>query len=93
MINTLGFTNGLCPQSVINDHYSFDLNDAQFKDEWPRFQTHDLIIAGEVIEHLLHRPDFGSWLSGVLVGNRREADSDNSKRRGNNKTNNSGIRT
>lgn len=56
-INTLGFEDRrLYPGANIGQHFPFDLNDAQFSDRWPRFGLHDIIIAGEVIEHLYTAP-------------------------------------
>lgn len=56
-INTLGYDNHkICPASIIQNHCAFDLNSAQNKNEWPKFQEHHIVIMGEVIEHLYTAP-------------------------------------
>ena len=57
-INTLGYENRLCPPSVRQEHIQFDLANAQFPERWPHLPTHDLVVMGEVIEHLHTAP----WL-------------------------------
>jgi hypothetical protein len=57
-INTLGYENPLCPPSVRQDHVPFNLADSQFPERWPAFQKHDIVVMGEVIEHLYTAP----WL-------------------------------
>jgi hypothetical protein len=58
-INTLGYENfHICPESVRQAHLTFDLNETQFPERWPAFKKHDIVVMGEVIEHLHTAP----WL-------------------------------
>jgi len=57
VLNTLGWANErLAPQEVVDRHFEFDLNDAQSSFRWLPGEPHDLIVMGEVIEHLYTSP-------------------------------------
>jgi hypothetical protein len=56
-LNTLGFENPqLYDVKNIKNHFQFDLNDAQFAENWPAFEKHDCIVMSEVLEHLYTSP-------------------------------------
>lgn len=62
-ICTLGFKHeaargGHLPEGVNDDsdHYTFDLNDAQYPEKWIEVPKSDLIIMAEVLEHLYTSP-------------------------------------
>ena len=56
-INTFGYDlPEINWQSVRAQHFSFDLNNACFPDQWPVVPKHDIVVMGEVIEHLLIAP-------------------------------------
>jgi len=57
VLNTLGRANErLAPQEVVDRHFEFDLNDAQSSFRWLPGEPHDLIVMGEVIEHVYTSP-------------------------------------
>lgn len=59
VINTLGYeVNWISPSPNVQQHCTFDLNNSQFTDQWPKFQQHDIVVMSEVIEHLYTAP----WL-------------------------------
>ena len=56
-INTLGFEGpGLYARRKVNEHLEFDLNETRFRNRWPTFHEHDIIVMGEVLEHLYAAP-------------------------------------
>lgn len=57
-INTLGYENHRCPAPVLHKHFNFNLNDSQFPERWINIPEHDIVVMGEVIEHLYTAP----WL-------------------------------
>lgn len=58
-LNTLGWLDeSLISRSDINEHFDFNLNKAQFLEDWIDFQPHDLLLMGEIIEHLYTAPEF-----------------------------------
>jgi Methyltransferase domain len=58
VINTLGFESyGMGPAQV-HKHFTFNLNDSQFPERWIKIPEHDIVVMGEVIEHLYTAP----WL-------------------------------
>lgn len=68
ILNTLGYENHrLCPPSIINKHFEFDLNDAQFTEGRSEFGRHDIIVASEVIEHLYTAPSLVLRFLGSLL--------------------------
>lgn len=58
ILNSLGWFNyQLLPTSVSDRHFEFDLNNAQEQEKWLAPETHDVIVMGEVIEHLYTAPE------------------------------------
>ncbi|MDJ0580405.1 methyltransferase domain-containing protein [Crocosphaera sp.] len=57
ILNTLGWTNPLAPSSIIDNHFEFDLNNTQDPQKWLVPEPHDIIVMGEVIEHLYTSPE------------------------------------
>lgn len=58
IINTLGFRDDrLRKETNVNKHFQFDLNDTYSKANWKQFDKHDVIVMGEVIEHLYTAPE------------------------------------
>lgn len=56
-INTFGFDfPGINWTGIRNAHYPFDLNSLATPEPRPMFPQHDLVVMGEVIEHLLIAP-------------------------------------
>jgi hypothetical protein len=51
-VNTLGFRDPRFQPRSQDRHFQFDLNDAQYPEEWPRLERHHLVVMAEVIEHL-----------------------------------------
>lgn len=56
IVNTLGFEDSRFIPRSRDQHYQFDLNKAQYEDQWLTLEHHDLIILAEVIEHLYTSP-------------------------------------
>jgi hypothetical protein len=57
IVNTFGYDySEINWQSIRKDHFTFDLNSASLSDAWPTFPKHDIVVMGEVIEHLLIAP-------------------------------------
>lgn len=57
IVNTLGFENEMFKARSQDKHFNFDLNNSQFKENWPIIEQHDLIVMAEVIEHLYTSPN------------------------------------
>jgi hypothetical protein len=57
-INSIGYYNQLCTSATVNKHIEFDLANTQFPERWPAPMEHDIVVMGEVIEHLYTAP----WL-------------------------------
>jgi len=58
-INTLGYENHeMRSTNVLYKHFAFNLNDSQFPERWIKVPEHDIVVMGEVIEHLYTAP----WL-------------------------------
>jgi len=73
-INSLGFEDARFKLRQQDKHIQFDLNDAQYQENWPRMDEHDIVILAETIEHLYTSPRLvlsciTSWLKkdGVLI--------------------------
>ncbi|GAB4039221.1 methyltransferase domain-containing protein [Spirosoma gilvum] len=60
IINSLGWEIGdpIVPQGVVNQHYTFDLNDSPYPDRWIDAPQHDIIVMAEVFEHLHTAPEY-----------------------------------
>lgn len=56
-VDTLGFADERFPAKSGAMHYEFDLNDAQWPERVPRIGPYNLILMGEVIEHLYTAPE------------------------------------
>lgn len=56
IINTLGFQDIRFQLRPQDQHFEFDLNNAQFQEKWLKLEPHDLLIFAEVIEHLYTSP-------------------------------------
>lgn len=54
-LRTIGFGE-IPPDDVIDEHVTFDLNDAFYRERWPVPREHDLVIFAETIEHLYTSP-------------------------------------
>lgn len=55
-VNTVGFADDHLAYREEEQHFPFDLNDAQFPEKWIALEAHDLITMCEVIEHLYTSP-------------------------------------
>ena len=73
-MNSLGLESSRFRPRQQDKHFQFDLNDAQYPDKWLSIESHDLIIMGEVLEHLYTSPKLvlrcvSTWLSsgGYLI--------------------------
>jgi hypothetical protein len=63
----LGFDDPRFPRGNAEEHFEFDLNDAQYRDRWLSVAPHDIVVMAEVIEHLYTAPKLvlacvASWL-------------------------------
>jgi len=56
VVNTLGFRDLRFHARPKDQHFEFDLNNAQFPDRWLKLEPHDLVILAEVLEHLYTSP-------------------------------------
>jgi trans-aconitate methyltransferase len=56
IVNTIGYEDFRFKARPQDKHFPFDLNDAQYQEQWPKIEKHDLIIMAEVIEHLYTSP-------------------------------------
>jgi hypothetical protein len=54
-LRTIGFGE-IPPGDVIDEHVTFDLNDAFYPEKWPAPREHDLVVFAETIEHLYTSP-------------------------------------
>jgi hypothetical protein len=66
-VDTLGFDDPRFPRGDAEEHFEFDLNDAQYMDRWLNVAPHDIVVMAEVIEHLYTAPKLvlacvASWL-------------------------------
>ena len=58
VLNTLGWENPrLMPRQLVAKHFEFDLNNAQYPSKWIKPEGHDIVMMGEVIEHLCTAPE------------------------------------
>lgn len=69
IVNTLGFRDLRFPPRSQDRHFEFDLNDAQYPEKWPKLDRHQLVVMGEIIEHLYTFPGLvlrcaSTWLEG-----------------------------
>lgn len=56
-INTLGwFDDSLLSREDVNEHFQLDLNDTNFEDRRVACGRHDLVVMGEIFEHLFACP-------------------------------------
>lgn len=69
VVDTLGFQyHGMVPEAMVAEHYEFDLNRAQHREQWLRARGHDVIVMAEVIEHLYTSPNLVlQFLRSLLV--------------------------
>jgi hypothetical protein len=56
IVNTLGFRDPRFEPRSQDKHFQFDLNDAQYDENWPKIEIHDLVVMAEVLEHLYTSP-------------------------------------
>ncbi|GAB4017241.1 methyltransferase domain-containing protein [Spirosoma koreense] len=59
-INTLGWEIGesIVPKGVVDQHFTFDLNDSPYPERWVPMPQHDIIVMAEVFEHLHTAPEY-----------------------------------
>ena len=58
VLNTLGLLKqAIVPAGVADRHFEFDLNDSQERQNWIDPEPHDVVILGEILEHLYTAPD------------------------------------
>ena len=56
-LNSLGWLDSsLVEDGVVTNHFKFDLNDVHFPDRWMTPVQHDIVVAGEIVEHLFAAP-------------------------------------
>lgn len=55
-VDTLGFADDRFAPRDGERHFEFDLNDAQHQECWPELPSYDVIVMGEVLEHLHTSP-------------------------------------
>lgn len=74
VVNTLGFRDLRFQARAEEQHFEFDLNNAQIPDKWLKLEQHDLVIIAEVLEHLYTSPGLvlqcvASWMApgGFLI--------------------------
>ena len=68
-VNTLGFEDTRLAARAGEDHYPFDLNDAQTPESCPPLPEQDLVVLAEVLEHLHTSPVLVlRFLRSVLAG-------------------------
>lgn len=57
VINTPGwFDESMLSRDDINEHFQMDLNDSNFEDRWIDCGKHDIVVMGEIFEHLFACP-------------------------------------
>lgn len=73
-VNSLGFEDERFKLRPQDKHFQFDLNDAQYPEQWPQIGEHDIIILAETLEHFYTSPKLvlsciSTWLKkgGYLI--------------------------
>jgi hypothetical protein len=57
VLNSLGWFDRNITGECVDKHFECDLNDVHFRDRWIAAEDHDVVMAGEIIEHVLTSPD------------------------------------
>lgn len=66
-LNSLGWFDERIVGPSVDRHFAFDLNEVHFRDRWITPEEHDVVLAGEIIEHLFTLPDrFLAFIAGFI---------------------------
>lgn len=57
LLNSLGWMDEKIVGKSVDRHFPFDLNDVHFRERWIPAEEHDVLLAGEIIEHLFTSPE------------------------------------